>query len=456
MKLPDGPRTPPLLQVFQWAMRPTIFLNDCSRRFGDIFTIKLPGSRVTVFVSHPEALEQIFSAPIGTFRSSQGSEIFQPIVGNYSLMILDGRPHQRQRKLLTPPFHGDRMRVYGQLICDLTEQLMDQWKMGDSISLKSSMRDISLEVMLRAVFGLSEGKDLEQLRHKFIEMEEMATSPVFAIHLFIRPLQQDLGAWSPWGRFVRLRKQVDRIVYAQIAQRHQYPQPERTDILTLLMGARDEEGQPMTDEELRDELMTLMLTGQDTIAVGLTWALYWIHKLPRVRQRLVEELDSLSDLSNTTAVTQLSYLTAVCQETLRFYPVIMASLPRVLKTSLKVMGYEFPAGTQVFPDIYSAHQREEAYPNPQEFKPERFLNRQFSPYEYFPFGGGNRRCIGAAFASFQMKLVLAKILSRYQMALVDSRPIHPVRHGPGLVPSRDVKLQVIAPHQYRAKEAVLS
>ncbi|MBD2124588.1 cytochrome P450 [Trichocoleus sp. FACHB-262] len=445
MKLPNGPRTPALVQVLQWALRPTNFLDDCAKRFGRTFTIKLPGSKATVFVSHPEALEQIFSAPVGAFNSSEASEIFQPIVGKHSLMVLDGRQHQRQRKLLMPPFHGDRLRVYAQLIGRLTEQMMDRWQPGDEISLKSSMRDISLEVMLQAVFGITEGENLEILRHKFVEMEEMATSPIFAIHLFVRKLQKDLGTWSPWGKFVRLRKEVDRIVYAEIAERQRNPEPGRTDILTLMMAARDEEGQLMTDAELRDEMMTLLLTGQDTIAVGLTWALYWIHRLPRVQQRLVEELSTLSDRADMTAITQLPYLSAVCQETLRYYPVIMASLPRLVKTPFKVLGYEFPVGTQIFPDIYSAHQNEEIYPEPKEFRPERFLERQYSSFEYCPFGGGNRRCVGFAFAPFQMKLVLAAVLSRYQLALADPRPIQPVRHGPGLAPSRDVKLRVVAP-----------
>jgi len=445
MKLPDGPRIPSFLQAFQWATRPSDYLDAATQRYGDIFTAKLPGHGSMVFISDPEALETILTAAPETFDSGKGNEMLRPFLGEYALPLLDGRAHQRQRRLLTPPFHGDRMRVYARLILDLTEQMMKQWQVGETFNLRSSMQEITLRVILNAIFGLSAGERFEQLRQKFMRLLEMITSSAFAVYIFVPSLQRDWGPWRTWGKFLRLRDEVDQILYAEIAQRREQFQPARTDMLTLLMAARDEQGQPMSDEELRDELITLLVTGQDTTATSMIWALYWIHRVPRVQQRLLEELDTLrTSTTDTTAIFQLPYLTAICQETLRFYPPVVHAAPRITKMPFQMLGYEFPAGSYLIPNIYSAHHRAEVYLEAEAFKPERFLERQFSPYEYLPFGGGNRRCIGYAFAQFQMKLLLATVLSRYQLALVDRHPIHPIRHGPGLAPSEAVRMRITA------------
>jgi cytochrome P450 len=456
MNLTDAPRKLSFLQLFQWAGRPSDFLDACSRRYGDIFTVQFPGNKPVTFVSHPKALEHVLTAPPGTFTSGEGSEKFRPIMGDYSLLVLDGKPHQRQRKLVMPPFHGERMRLYGSLICELTEQMMKPWRIGKSFNLFACMEEITLNALLNVVFGLTEGEGSEQLRRKLLALVELATSPLLALHLLLPPLRKDLGHWSPWGRFLRLQNDVDQLLYAEIAQRHKQPQPERTDILTLLMAARDEAGEPMSDRELRDELVTLLLAGYDTVSTAMMWCLYWIHKLPRVRERLVEELDTINDPSDTRAISKLPYLTATCQETLRLTPSIVVGSVRIAQTPFEMMGYEFPKGSRIFPNIYSAHRRKEVYPDPDQFQPERFLERQFSAYEYFPFGGGTRGCIGSAFAQFQMKLTLFTILSRYQLALTDSRPIQPIRRGPGLVPSRNVHMIVTARHQCQSNVAVLT
>lgn len=442
--------TPSFVQVFQWATRPSDFLDACTSVHGDIFTVKFPGDKPLVFISHPKALEQIFTAPPGTFQYRECSEILRPYMGEHSLLLLEGKSHQRQRKMLMPPFHGERMRVYGKLTCDLTEQMMKTWKVGEAFNLHSCMRSISLNIILHAVFGLVERERSEQLSQKLSVMLKMISTPVLALHIFLPPLQKDWGFWSVWGRFIRLRNEVDRLLYAEIAQRRKQLQPERTDILNLMIAARDEEGQPMSDEELRDQLMTLLLSGQDTTTTAMTWAFYWIHKIPRVRKRLVEELDTITNSSDIKAIIQLPYLTATCQETLRFYPSIIEGFPRVAKTPFEIMGYKFPVGSRLCPNIYSAHHRKEVYPEPEMFLPERFLEKQFSHYEFLPFGGGERLCIGQAFSQFQMKMMLFTILSRYELALDDPRPIHPIRRGPGLAPSRDLRMIVAAPHQLQA------
>ncbi|GJD16244.1 cytochrome P450 [Rivularia sp. IAM M-261] len=443
MTLPDGSKNLAFLQIYQWSTRPANFLNS-NKRFGDIFTANFPGNTINVFISSPEALEKIFSAPPGTFYSSENYEILKPLVGQKSSMLLDGKTHQRRRKLLMPPFHGDRIQVYGKFISEETKRVMQNIKIGKDFNITQCIKEITLEVILQIVFGLNEGKNLNQARKKLQGMLDFIFSPFFPLHLLVPSLQKDLGSWSTWGRFLRIRSELDQILYAEIERRRQSsPQLERTDILSLLMAAHDEEGNLLSQQELRDEMMTLFVAGQHTVEVATLWALYWIHTTPRVLKQLQKEFIGIDDLTDTSAISQLSYLNATCQETLRFYPAITTAAARIVKTPFKMMGYEFPVGTFLYPSIYSAHHRAEVYPEPEEFRPERFLERQFSPYEYLPFGGGNRRCIGYAFAEYQIKLILATIISKYQLQLSDNRPIYPVRSGPGLGPSRDIWMTVI-------------
>jgi cytochrome P450 len=245
---------------------------------------------------------------------------------------------------------------------------------------------------------------------------------------------------SPWGKFMRLRYQVDELIYAEIHQRRLQPDSSRNDILSLMMAATDESGQPMSDEELRDELVTLLIAGHETTATSIAWALYWIHRHTEVQEKLLQELDTLGDNPDPNVVLRLPYLNAVCSETLRLYPVATLALNRVVKSPLEIMGYKFEPGTLLVPCIYLTHHREDIYPEPKQFKPERFLDRQYAPYEYLPFGGGNRRCIGLAFALFEMKIVLATLLSHWQMELPDSKPVLPVRKGALLGPSQGVRM----------------
>jgi cytochrome P450 family 110 len=442
MKLPKGPSTLSFFQLFQWSTRPSAFLDTCAQRYGDIFTAQWPGFTPSVFVSTPEALEQVFTASSSQFESGQGNKIFQPFVGEYSLMLLDGAPHQRQRKLVTPPLHGERMRVYGQLTCEITEEAIQSWRPGSSFSMRTVMEEITLRIILGAVFGVTEGKRFSELRRYLSEMLELLGTPLGALSIFVPMLQKNWGARSPWGHFLHLKTQVDQLIYDEIAERRGELNTGRTDILTLLMSAHDESGQPMSEEELRDELLTLLITGHETSATALVWALYWIHHLPQVRDRLLAEVSTLGARPDPSAILGLPYLTAVCQETLRIYPTIVVAFPRLVKVPFQMMGYEFPVGTQIFPAIYSAHHREEVFPEPKSFKPERFLERQYSSYEYMPFGGGSHRCIGSAFALFEMKLILATMLARYEFVLNDDSPVQPVRRNGGLTPNRNMHLVV--------------
>jgi cytochrome P450 len=251
-----------------------------------------------------------------------------------------------------------------------------------------------------------------------------------------------------------MRAQIDRLIYDEITDRRTHPERVGDDILSLLMSARDVGGEPLTDLELRDELMTLLAAGHETTATALTWALYWIHKFPRVRERLLEEFRTI-DPNDHAAFSRLPYLNAVCSETLRIYPVGMLTFPRVATSTIDVTGYLLKPGTVVVGAIYLTHRRKEIYPEPDQFKPERFLERRYSPYEYLPFGGGARRCIGMAFAQFEMKLVIRRILSSVELALTENRPVRPTRRGltAGPTPFRMV-VKNNAPGS-RASQAVL-
>ena len=453
MKLPDGPKTLPLIQMLQWISNPLEFMDNCHQRYGDRFTVRLANFKPMVFFSNPQAIEEIFTSSVGQFDSGRANIVLEPWVGDKSLLLLDGRSHQRQRKLLTPPFHGDRMKSYGEMICTITEKVISAWQIGEAFSVRQAMQEISLSVILQTVFGLQPGNESEKLKQLLTDLLDMTASPVSSTLVFFKALQQDWGAWSPWGRFVRLKQQIDEIIYTEISDRRQHPDSSRVDILSLLMAAIDENGELMSDVELRDELLTLLVAGHETTASALTWALYWIHHLPEVKSKLLDDLATVGNLDFNT-ISKLPYLNAVCQETLRIYPIAMLAFFRIANAPISIMGQEFDLDTLLSPCIYLTHHRPDLYPEPNQFKPERFLERQFSQYEYIPFGGSNRRCIGMAFALYEMKLVLATVMSRYSLELSGSQAVKPVRRGMTLAPSGGKWL--VATQRHTSRELVSS
>jgi cytochrome P450 len=271
-------------------------------------------------------------------------------------------------------------------------------------------------------------------------MLEVFNSPVMASLLFFPRLRTDLGAWSPWGKYQRSQQKIDEIVYTEIAERKASQDPNRNDILSLLMSARDEEGNPMSDKELRDELMTLLFAGHETTATAMSWALYWTHCYPEIKEKIRQEVATLGDNPNPVDITRLPYLSAVCSETLRIHPVGMLTFPRVVEEPVELDGYALKKGTILMGCIYLAHHRKQTFPDSHTFKPERFLEKQFTPYEFMPFGGGVRRCIGEVLAIYEMKIAIATILANYELALVDNKPEKPQRRGLTLAPSRGVPM----------------
>jgi len=444
MNLPDGPKTSPSLQTIQFLLRPLETLDTWSQQYGDTFRLLGKDLPALIYFSSPDAIQTIFTSEPEYLSSTQKSNLVKLLLGEHSLIFLSGDSHQRQKRLLMPPFHGERMREYGQSICNITEQVISQYTVGKIFNVRSIMKEISLSVILSAVFGLQKGSRYEQLKQLLNSILEVLDYPLSSILLFFPFLQQDLGPWSPWGSFIRQLQQIDQLVYGEISERRAQGDLLSRDILSLLLSARDEADQPMTDAELRDELLTLVFAGYETTTAALSWALYWVHYLPEIREKLLSELRDFSSVSDPSAIARLSYLTAVCKETLRLHPIALSAFARTVHKPFEVGGYQLEPGTIVNVSIYLAHHREAVYPQPKQFRPERFLAKQFSPYEYLPFGGGSRRCIGAELAQFEMKLVLATILSRVQLRLISSHPLKPIRRGITMTTPNSLEMIVTA------------
>jgi cytochrome P450 len=432
----------PLIQRLKWVADPVGYMETAAQQHPDIFAAEVIGfGDQFIFVNHPEGIQQLLTQDRQQFfASGKENAILKPLLGEYSIVMLEGNPHRKRRKLLLPPFHGERMQAYGKLIWDLTDKIFAQLPVNQTFTARKITQEISLQVILEAVYGLYEEEKSQKLKYLLTKVTDVFSSPLSSALLFFDWLQKDLGAWSPWGNFLRQQREIDNLIYSEIAERRAKGYENRNDILSLMMSARDESGDPMSDCELRDELMTLMFAGHETTATAMAWALYWIHRLPEVRQKLLAEIESLGSNPEPMAIAKLPYLTAVCQETLRIYPVAMLTFPRVVTEPIELLGYQLEPGMILMGCIYLAHQREDVYPNHQEFKPERFLEKQYSQYEFLPFGGGARRCIGEALAQLEMKLVLANILSNYELALVSQRPEKPHRRGVTLAPTGGVKM----------------
>ena len=440
MKLPAGSKLPPLAQTLQLIANPTGFLETCASQHGDAFTLRVLGanSPPVVFFSHPEAIQAIFTTLADQLELGKVTQVFRPLTGDQSLIMQDGARHQKQRQLLMPALHGESLQNCGELICQITRQA--SLVVGRAFSVQTQMLDMSLELILQVVLGL-QGQRYLQLKALLHRLLERVNSPLYSVQFFLPPLQQDLGRHSPWGSFLRLRQQIDALLYAEIRERRD--KPSGADMLSMLLVARDAEGQPLSDVELRDQLMTLLLLGHETTASGLTWALYWLYQHPKILAQLQAELDGANP--DPVALAQLPYLSAVCKEALRIYPIALIAQPRRVKQSVQLGDYEFEPGAVLIPCIYLAHRRAEAYPDASLFRPERFLESKLSPYEYLPFGGGSRSCIGMALALFEMKLILATLLKQYEFR--PKQPlqplIRPARRGITFVPPGDLRLQVV-------------
>ncbi|MDJ0598563.1 MAG: cytochrome P450 [Crocosphaera sp.] len=442
MKTIPTPKTPKLLQQMQWILNPTGYLQTNHRRYPDVFRAKVIGLGDNIILtSNPEIMQYVLTHDRKQFTSpSSLNNLLRPLIGDYSVIMLDGDKHRQRRQLVMPSFHGERLKVYGDLTRRITEEVMEKFPQNQPFLAREIMQDISLKVITEAVFGVTQGERYEELQDRLKKLLDLFNSPITSTFLFFPFLQKDWGNWSPWSRFIRQRKAIDELIYAEISGRRANLDPDRTDILSLLMSATDEQGEGMRDQELRDELITLLMAGHETTASAMAWALYWSHYTPEVKDKLIEELDTLSPNAEGMDIFRLPYLTAVCNETLRLSPSAMLTFTRVAHEKVEVAGYTFKPGDMIQGCMYLTHLRDDLYPNPKQFNPQRFLDRQYTPYEFMPFGGGSRRCVGEALAQFEMRLVIATIMSKYHLKLGDTQPEKQQRRGLTLAPTRGVKM----------------
>ncbi|MBF2078989.1 MAG: cytochrome P450 [Synechococcales cyanobacterium T60_A2020_003] len=458
MKTLESPKRLPALQRLQWILDPVGYLECTHQRYPDLF--RSPGIGFgddIVIVSHPQAIQYILMNDRKLFHASgELNLILEPLIGDASVIAIEGDRHKQRRQLIMPSFHGDRLSIYGETICKLTQSIFDAIPPGETFSARTITQQVSLQIIFDIVFGLSEGEKSQQIKTLLTAMADRFSSPLASALLFFKSLQKNWGPRSPWGYFLQLREQLDHLIYAELQDRRTHPDDSRTDILSLMMAARDEEGQPMTDKELRDEIMTLLFAGHETTATAMAWALYWLHRCPEVKTKLLAELDSLDGETDPMTIAKQPYLTAVCQETLRRNPVAMLTFPRVAQEPVEILGYQFEAGTIFMGCMYLTLQRDDLYPNPKAFRPERFLEKKYSPYEFIPFGNGARRCVGEALALYEMKLAIATAMMNYQMELADSRSEVPRRRGVTLAPSRGVSLRMIGKRSKPESGAIAS
>ena len=425
MGLPPGPRLPEAIQTVRWAVRPVPFMERCLREHGEHFTVRLAALGEVVFLAGPEAVQRVFTAAPGLVRAGEGNQILEPVVGPRSVLLLDGPAHLRERRMLLPAFHGRRVAEYSSVIAGVADRHIDRWPLGRRFALRPRMQAITLEVIMRAVFGVEAAPALARLGRVLAGMLDAATG--HPLVTMVPGLRLDLGPLSPWGRFKRARADFDALVLAEIRGRRERTEAPGADVLSLLLEARDEQGRPMTDAEVRDELATLLVAGHETTATALAWAL----------ERLMRHPEALARLRHGVERGDDAYLDAVVKETLRLRPVLSIVIRR-LAAAMEVDGYALPAGTNVAPCIYLTHRLERLYPDPAAFRPERFLAPSAgATYAWIPFGGGSRRCLGAGFATLEMKEVLRAVVRRTRLSPATASPEGVRRRAVTLAPADD-------------------
>ena len=408
--LPPGPRMPPALQTATWFGNAQWMLAQCAARFGDTFTLRILNEGTWVVLSDPDHVRQVFTGDPRVFHAGEGNQILLPVLGEHSVLLLDEGAHIEQRKLLLPPFHGKRMQRYGELMAEIAAAEIEEWPRGQPYRLRPRMQAMTLEIILRAVLGLGQGERLVRLRTELRRLLDMVTNP----RMMLFPALLGPERLVRMKLFQRDIARVDGPIYEEIAERRRSSDlAERDDILSLLLQARYEDSTPMSDIELRDELLTLLVAGHETTATALAWAV----------ERLIRHPDKLDRLTEESRAGETEYLDAVITETLRLRPVISV-VARRLTEPVEIGGWELPAGVTVTPSIYLVHRRPDVYPDPERFLPERFIDNPPGTYTWIPFGGGVRRCLGGAFAQFEMRVVLAELVRRRRLepARAESEP----------------------------------
>jgi cytochrome P450 len=421
--LPPGPRMGRVPQTAIWSRKAQWLLEQSRARFGPMFTLKIAYEGDWVVISDPELVKQVFTGDPRVFHAGEGNQILRPILGDNSVLVFDEKKHIQQRKLLLPPFHGERMQGYGEKMAEIAAREIESWPTGVPYKLRPRMQAITLEIVLETVFGVHGGERMGQLRDALREFLDLTTDPRVLLPILL--IGPDRTTRVP--AFRRRVERVDQLLAAEIAERRAAEDlAERDDVLSMLLQARHEDDSPMSDAEIRDELLTLLVAGHETTATALSWAMERLTRHPEKLERLRDEVEAGEE----------AYLTATIQETLRLRPVVVVVV-RKLTEPVELGGYELPAGARVVPSIHLIHRDPETYPEPERFLPERFLDNPPGTYTWIPFGGGVRRCLGAAFAQFEMAVVLRELVRRYEVTPANPAPERPFRRAITETPRHD-------------------
>ncbi len=423
------------MNTVRWLRDPFGFLDQAHARFGDSFTLRLAMLTV-VIVSDPETVKQVFALGPDEAHAGEANAVLKAFLGPSSLILLDGAPHQRHRKMMQPAFHGERMHAYGRTMIDLANDSIDGWPVGRPFAVHKPMQSVTLDVIIRTVFGVEEGARFRRLAGLLKDLLDTGTSPL----LLFPFMQRDLGRLTPWKRLQDVGARSSEILREEIRAGRERGTAGRTDVLAMMLDARDEAGQPLSEDEVHDELLTLLLAGHETTATSLAWALRWILPDANLVARLREEIATAA--GDPERIAKLALLDATVKESLRLQPIVPV-VGRLLKQPMRIGGMDLPRGTIVSPSMYLVHRRPSLYPDPTRFRPDRFLTFKPSPSEWLPFGGGLRRCIGAAFAVYEMKMVLSTLLPRVDAHLA-SDDVRVVRRSITLAPGAGLPIVVTA------------
>jgi cytochrome P450 family 135 len=419
--LPPGPRLPVGVQTLLFGKSRHRFLSEMHRRYGEAFTLRVaPHRRQLVMISRPDDIRTVFTGPTSVFHAGEGNAILGPLMGDHSVLLLDESEHMRIRQLLMPPFHGSALRGYRDLVTKLAHDEVARWPVGRSFRLHDRMSALTLEVILRVVFGVSDERRLAQLRPPVNRV--VTINPIVMLGWFYPQLQR---VW-PWRRFADVRREFDRLLYAEIAERRAADLTGRSDVLSRLVA-----GGGLSDPEIRDNLITLLLAGHETTATALAWALHDLVHKPPVLRRAQQAADEGDD----------AYLEAVAKEALRMHPVIY-EVARKLKAPAEVAGYRLPAGATVMPTIGLVQSDPRHHPDPDEFDPTRFLEAPLPANTWIPFGGGVRRCLGAGFSLMEATAILREVLLAYDLRPARSRPERPIARNITLAPAEGTRVVV--------------
>ena len=434
--------------MVRWLRTPLPMLDDLSARYGRVFSIRLPRlPQPMVFFAEPAAVKEIWTGDPHVMRAGEANEILRAALGDNSLLVLDGERHLRERRLLLPPFHGERMRAYGEIMRDATLDAIADWPLGRAFPVHPTMQAITLEVIMRAILGSTD----EGLRQALVRWTTLGTSWVGNAFLLLTPPEHAVrmrelasrkwGFLLPWAPLTRAQRETDRRIREVIAARRREGTAGRTDILSMLIDARDEDGRPMTDDELRDEMLTLLVAGHETTATTLAWTLHHLVSHPQWLARVTDEVREVvgTDRVQPEHADKLVLVDAAIKEAMRLTPIVPLVARRLGKAT-EIGGVELPAGVIAIAAIYLVHHRDDLWPDPSRFDPSRFVGKKVDPTHYFPFGGGARRCLGMAFATYEMKIVLATVLSQFSLRAAPGEKIKLVRRGVTLAPSGGMPL----------------